>query len=310
MATSATYYLDGPDLQSATAVYTDATLLTKAADGWYSVGGFVREQVGGLLQANVLCTSCPLDCSTSLVLNTTSGYYTVPIDFGVSTGAIQVEIEIPTVPSGIKIEYDGVTYNSVYSDNFGYLSSTGIEPIYLGVNVFDCSISGTTFDNLYGYQFNGSEFNSTEIFYNATVDPASVQLQSSGLGTCRMIIPKTAASPSTATLTIISPCSESIVTVTPECPAALPSFLLTRTGPEPTNVSGLCSLSIDQPFYHVPVNGTAGNPAVGDIMFQDANGSTIALQGFYAVVGYPSSAAVIEVDANGIIINSILACIP
>jgi len=28
------------------------------------------------------------------------------------------------------------------------------------------------------------------------------------------------------------------------------------------------------------------------------------------VVGYPSAAGVIEVDANGIIINSIVACIP
>lgn len=310
MATSATYYLDGPDLQSATAVYTDATLLTKAADGWYSVGGFVREQVSGLLQANVLCTSCPLDCATSLVMDTESGYYTVPIDLGASTGAVQIEIEIPNIPSGIKIEYDGATYNAVYSDNFGYLSSTSTEPIYLGINVFDCSISSSNFLSLTEYNFNGSSFTETGNIRSENPDPASVQLQASGLGTCRIVIPKTAASPSTATLTIISPCSESIVTVTPECPAALPSFLLTRTGPEPTNVSGLCSLSVDQPFYHVPVNGTAGNPAVGDIMFQDANGSAIALQGFYAVVGYPSSAAVIEVDANGIIVNSILACVP
>lgn len=309
MATSATYYLDGEDLQSATAVYTDATLLTKAADGWYSIGGFVRQQIDGLLQANVLCTSCPLDCATSLVMDTTSGFYTVPIDLGASTGAVVVDIFVSSFPNGVKIEYDGTTYNAVYSENFGYLTSTGTEPIYLGVSAFDCSISGAT-TSLIKYQFNGNSFNSTSQFESVTIDPASVQLQASGLGTCKMIIPKTAASPDTATLTIIAPCEETEITVTPECPSALPSFLLTRTGPEPTNVSGLCSLSVDQTFYHVPVNGTAGNPAVGDIMFQDASGSTIALQGFYAVVGYPSSAAVIEVDANGIIVNSILACIP
>ena len=48
-------------------------------------------------------------------------------------------------------------------------------------------------------------------------------------------------------------------------------------------------------------------------MFQDANGVTPALAGFYAVVAYitgPTASAVIEVDANGIIINSIVACIP
>ena len=201
MATSATYYLDGEDLQSATAVYTDATLLTKAADGWYSIGGIVRQQIDGLLQANVLCTSCPLDCATSLVMDTTSGFYTVPIDLGASTGAVVVDVFVSSFPNGVKIEYDGTTYNAVYSENFGYLTSTGTEPIYLGISAFDCGISGTTYSAIIDYQFNGSSFNSTGNIQNITVDPASVQLQASGLGTCKMIIPKTAASPDSAIVT-------------------------------------------------------------------------------------------------------------
>ena len=43
MATSGTYYLDGPSLASATAVYTDAALTTKASDGFYSNETIVRE---------------------------------------------------------------------------------------------------------------------------------------------------------------------------------------------------------------------------------------------------------------------------
>jgi hypothetical protein len=307
---SATYYINAPILQEATAVYTSAALTTKAADGWYSYEGVYRKQTSGVLETSILCSACNLSCGTTLLMSTGRGYYTINADLGASTGAVVIDIDFKTLPDGVKVVYDGVTYNAVYSPNFGYLSSTGTEPLYGGITAFDCGISGTTYPALNKFQFNGNGFNATGELESVTVDPASVQLQASGLGTCKIIIPKTAASPSTAEITIISPCESAEIDIDVFCPAALPSFLLTRTGPEPTNVSGLCSASVDATFYHVVVNGTAGNPAVGDIMYQDANGSAVALAGFYAVVTYPTSAAVIEVDANGIIINSILACVP
>jgi hypothetical protein len=307
---SATYYINAPILQEATAVYTSAALTTKAADGWYSYEGVYRKQTSGVLETSILCSACNLSCGTTLLISTLGGYYTINADLGATTGAVVIDIDFKTLPDGVKVVYDGVTYNVVYSPNFGYLSSTGTEPLYGGITAFDCGISGTTYPALSKFQFNGNGFNATGEVESVTVDPASVQLQASGLGTCKIIIPKTAASPSTAEITIISPCESAEIDIDVFCPAALPSFLLTRTGPEPTNVSGLCSASVDATFYHVVVNGTAGNPAVGDIMYQDANGSAVALAGFYAVVTYPTSAAVIEVDANGIIINSILACVP
>ena len=36
MATLGTFFLDGPTLETSTTVFTDATLTTAAADGWYS----------------------------------------------------------------------------------------------------------------------------------------------------------------------------------------------------------------------------------------------------------------------------------
>ena len=55
MATSGTFYLDAGDLENATAVYSDATLTTKAADQWYSNGQIARQQVGGILGASQPC---------------------------------------------------------------------------------------------------------------------------------------------------------------------------------------------------------------------------------------------------------------
>ena len=308
--TSATYYIDAPTLQEATAVYTTTALTTKATDGWYSYEGTYRKQSSGTLETSILCSACNLSCGTTLLMSTGRGYYTINADLGAFVGAVVIDIDFKTLPDGVKIVYDGVTYNSVYSPNFGYLSSTGTEPLYAGITAFDCGISGTTYPALSDFIFNGNGFNPTGEIKSVTVDPASVQLQASGLGTCKIIIPKTAASPSIAEITIISPCNGAEIDIDVFCPLFLPVFLLTRTGPQPTNIAGLCSASLDVAFYHVVVNGTAGNPAVGDIMYQDALGATIALAGFYAVVTYPSAAGVIEVDANGIIINSILACIP
>ena len=290
-------------------MYTTAALTTKAADGWYSYQGNYRKQTSGLLETTILCSACNLACGTTLSMSTGRGYYTVNADLGATTGSVVIDIDFKTEPDGIKVVYDGVTYNAVYSPNFGYLSSTGTEPLFAGITSFDCGISGSTYSALFDYQFNGNGFNSTGQIQSVTVDPASVSLHPSGLGTCKIIIPKTAASPSIAEITIISPCKNAEIEIDVFCPAALPSFLTTRVAPEPTSVSGLCATSVDAPFYHVVVNGTAGNPAVGDIIYQDANGATLAASGYYAVVGYPSATGVIFVDANGIV-TSITACVP
>ena len=59
MATSSVYYLNAPSLGSATAVFTNSTLATCAADGFYSDGVIVREQVGCVLLPQQTCPTCP-----------------------------------------------------------------------------------------------------------------------------------------------------------------------------------------------------------------------------------------------------------
>ena len=74
MATSASFYINGPSLEAATAVFTDSSLLTCAADGFYSDGVISREQVGCVLLPQQTCPSCStafslgyseVDCATA-----------------------------------------------------------------------------------------------------------------------------------------------------------------------------------------------------------------------------------------------------
>lgn len=58
MALSSTYYLNGPSLGSATAVFTDVALTICAADGFYSDGVIVRELVECVLLPQQTCPSC------------------------------------------------------------------------------------------------------------------------------------------------------------------------------------------------------------------------------------------------------------
>lgn len=59
MATSSTYYIDTADFSTATAVWTNTGLTTKAPDGYYSFGGNYRRQFNGLLQPIESCEVAP-----------------------------------------------------------------------------------------------------------------------------------------------------------------------------------------------------------------------------------------------------------
>lgn len=61
MAISSTYYLNAPSLGSATAVFSNSTLTTLAADGFYSDGVISRQQVSGVLLPQQVCTAIPED---------------------------------------------------------------------------------------------------------------------------------------------------------------------------------------------------------------------------------------------------------
>lgn len=67
MATSGTFYIDAPSLDTATVVYSNAALTIVAADGFYADGSIVREQVSGVLLPSVVCPACPSGFSSSVM---------------------------------------------------------------------------------------------------------------------------------------------------------------------------------------------------------------------------------------------------
>jgi hypothetical protein len=72
MATSSTFYLNGPSLASATAVYTNASLTTLAPNGYYSDGTIVRQQASGSLLPQSTCPSCAPTQSFTIYFDVTT----------------------------------------------------------------------------------------------------------------------------------------------------------------------------------------------------------------------------------------------
>ena len=59
MAISSTYYIDTNNFSTATAVWSDSGLTTKADDGYYSFEGIYRQQFQGLLLSAQPCGTVP-----------------------------------------------------------------------------------------------------------------------------------------------------------------------------------------------------------------------------------------------------------
>jgi hypothetical protein len=281
MANLGSYYINGPTLATATAVYTDEELIYCAPDGFYSDGSVVRQQLNcELLPAencDVCAYPCPITPAVSSPVPPSLGAYYMDVDLGSGTGAVIINFTPGGPPNGIKAEYNGNTYNDLISPVDGFHSASGTTAItYLGRTADDCGIAGTSpvLDN---YRYNGAAFVAPGGNTNPTIDATDVSLSAAVPGTCVMVIPKLNPTPSTLSLTMIAPCAASQFSIEVECPAALPSFL----GAVP-EVTGTCGSPLDQTYYHAPVNGTAGLPGLFDMVFSDANGD-LPLLGYNSI---------------------------
>lgn len=280
MATSSTYYLNGPSLGSATAVFTDPDLMLCAPDGFYFDGVIVREQVSCVLLPQQLCPACADACGGFPIseYSASGGYYEVAIQLGSSTGAIVIEFDPYTVPLGIEVIYNGVVYNEVSSTNFGYLAGVANLPTYLGQLSSDCGIVAGSPHVLNKYTYYGGVFTATPFTETVNVLSSQLDLTSAGPGPCFIVIPKTAPSPTTMQINVIGACSASQFDLTIACPTALMTFSSSNANAD-ANLA--CSDSIDQQYYVKYVNGGAGTLGLYDWVFQDVNGEFVLPDGFY-----------------------------
>ena len=298
MAISSTYYLNGPSLGSATAVFTNAALTVCAANGFYSDGVIVREQVSCVLVPQQTCPSCSIVCGGTISASGNQGVYYLNINLGAPTGAIIVKFEPQSVPDGISALFNSVIYNGLSSPSFGWRQGTASLPTYVGDTTFDCGIVAGSPYILNEFQYNGTTFAPLGTTENVSVAAGQMQLTASAPGNCVMVIPKTAASPSILNLTFIGPCSGTVFNVSVLCPAALTSFSSSTIN---VSSAAACSATINQTYYVAHVNGAGGTLGLYDLVFSDVNGQFKLNAGYYQTNDAGTNEWY-QVDANGVII--------
>jgi hypothetical protein len=106
MATSSTYYIDTNNFSTATSVYTDVALSTKAPDGFYSFSGIYRQQLFGKLQS---VSNCSGESNNNVRIN-----YIVNLSGGISYGSFAILVNGSSVYSTTSNAsgYIEVPYNS------------------------------------------------------------------------------------------------------------------------------------------------------------------------------------------------------
>jgi hypothetical protein len=301
MATSGTYYLNGPTLSSSTAVFTDDTLSTCAPDGFYSEGSIVREQVDCVLLPPVVCPSCAAPCNTPISGTGGPGLYYVDTNTGTATGAIIVKFNAFSVPDGILAQLGPNLYNGMSSQYFGWLQGTAGLPTYVGEAASDCGlVAGSPYSGVIEYEYQSGAFVDSGNTVGVTVVSGQLDLTTSNAGVCTMVIPKTSNAYSVLSTQIFSLCPATSFSIEIECPEELSTWTgsaLAASG------SGACVLNAATTYYYVHVNGVGGVLGLYDMVFSDANGEFPLAAGYYNTGSMSPSYDWIQVDANGVVIS-------
>ena len=297
MAIQSTYYLDAPSLGSATVIYTDANLTIIAANGFYSDGTIVREQVSGSLLPQVSCPSCAIPCGDVITESGATGIYYLNVELGTALGAIVIKFDPQSIPDGILATINGVSYNGLASGGFGWLQGAPGLPTYIGRSASDCGIVANSPYVLNDYEYDGANFVLTGGTTNVTVLPGQMQLTANAPGGCAMVIPKTFASPSVLAIQLIGPCASTVFDIEVNCPAALPSF---DSSTMHATSELACADVIDQIYYYANY-GNLTALAYAAQVYSDPNGEFKLAAGFYKTTAIALSDW-IQVDANGMVV--------
>jgi hypothetical protein len=309
MAINSTYYLNGADLATATAVYLDAALSLIAPDGFYSDTAISREQSLGTLLPVESCGDCGTPCDGDTISNSgTQGLYLINLNVGSGVGAIVIRFDPDNVPDGIKAVYDGNTYNALSSLGEGLLKSTNPAGFtVIGKSGNDCGLSGNTTNipTATEYLFNGTSFLPTGNTQSVTISPGDVVLTPSAPGSCVMVIPKVDPSPSIVNISIISPCSGSASwDIVAPCPTNLNVFSSSVkfiVGTIPCSTARLNAYYFASPDILNPLDF-----GINTLVFEDPYGAMPLADGFYYMT-VTSYSGVIEVQ-NGVVID-LLSCV-
>jgi len=312
MATSGTFYLDAPSLSDATVIYSDAALTTVAADGFYSNGSIVREQVSGVLLPSVICTECTTPCGTTIEATGGQGIYLLNLETGTTVsdvGAVIVRFDPYSVPDGIRAVLGTNVYNKLTSPVDGlHQSSNAGSLTFVGQTSADCGISGTTYPALTEFVYNGTSFVATGDTQSVTVAAGDVSLGASAPGNTMMVIPKLSPLPSIINFEVVGPCSGTAWEMSVDCPVLLTGF---ESSVVAETSDAACELSETATYYNASLADTPGTVGLYDLVFADAYGSTPLAEGFYYAAGSIAGGNEwFEVDANGVVIAIGMCAVP
>jgi hypothetical protein len=306
MATLGSYFLNGPSLSSSTSIFSDIGLTTIAPDGFYSDGVTSREQLSGILLPETICIDCGTPCGEPINASGGQGIYLVNLNLGSSlsnVGAVIIRFRSQQVPDGIRVVYNGVTYNKLSSPISGVQqSSAGANNFtVIGNSAFDCGLAGNTtnFPTLTEYLYEEGSFVPTGNTQDITIYPGDVVLGSFS-GLAFMVIPKPNVDPAIANIQVIGPCSGTVWDITTSCPELLPEFSGSERYEDPI-IS--CSDSFTRTYYFAKVH-LALDSFVGlyDFVFKDAYGVNMLGNGFYLINNVALPNKVIEVN-NGVVVS-------
>lgn len=302
--TYSTYYFDGLNFSTATAIYTDAALTTLAADGFYAQNNIVRQQSNGLLLNAQSCSSCAVACGSGVSASGSNpGYYNADIDVANDTGAVVIYYYMTSsIPDGVIGTFNNVAYNrmtSKYNHNgVTLIDGSGATVDYSGINNAD-SLGGQNIATyvgnedplLIGNYANVAEYNLVNNTYVNLGTTRNISVVNNQVGYAddtstptnspvfTMVIPKAAANATLINIQIFAPMGGTAFDWEVLCPTALPNFQGSNLQADDTCVS-------NDETYYFSRNATGTStpftkdtntiPEIGNFVFTQPDGSVYA----------------------------------
>lgn len=283
MAVSGTYYLNGPDLATSTAIFADEDMNVCAADGLYSNGIIVRELLNCVLLPAQTCPQCALPCGqVGGESADIRGTFLGQISGGTDVGAVVIySIVGNTIPDGILTTYNGQTFNQLtYIGNnqgpVGLNTPLG-QPTYFGSN--NNTPVSTSALPIYTIQTNGT-YIATGNIQPITVNASQLDLRGGGTRVYTQVIPKNSPSASLINVDFYGPIQGTFFSFQTDCPIQLDSFAGSPVQGDDTCADATvtyyfaqnANVTSIQPTVFVPE--TLTTPGIGNYVFLDDGAGT------------------------------------
>ena len=308
MAVSSVFYINAVSFDLATGVYLDDQYANIAPDGFYGFGAMVRQQILGVLASPQACTTCPLPCGGDVIgLNSEIGFFRLNDYLSTATGPVIIKFYPFENPDGIRVIYNGVTYNklSCWVDGV-HQSTVSTNFTVVGERTHDCGLEGnTTTINFDVYNYNAGWVNYGEII-PVTINPGDVSLLTlDETPPFIMVIPKTTALADNINVEMISPCPESKCSVVVKCPEVL---TLKTSASEVSETP--CISPIDQEYYIVQVRDAPSQRIdLYDYIFEDNQAVTPLVDGFYLMENDIGTLVFQAIEMSNGVVVSITSCV-